>query len=128
MPRSVLEGKYSQAEVDRRKYVDAVINSDALKKIIVAGPGTGKTFLFKELLRGTNKKALTLTFVNSLVDDLALELHGLSEVKTLHGFARSILSQAMGSIQVFPLLSRIIRDELKIHNGVEVDYQQDIQR
>jgi Cdc6-like AAA superfamily ATPase len=53
-----LEDKYAKAETDRRKYVDAILNSDAMRKIIVAGPGTGKTFLFKELLRGTKKKAL----------------------------------------------------------------------
>jgi hypothetical protein len=116
------EDKYLKAESNRREYVDAIINSDSLRRIIVAGPGTGKTFLFKELLKGNRKKALTLTFVNSLVEDLALELHGLSDVKTLHGFARSILSQATGSVQVFPLLSRVIRDDLKTYSGVDVDF------
>jgi AAA domain len=99
-----------------------ILNSSAQRIIVVAGPGTGKTFLFKELLKDKKKKALTLTFVNSLVEDLALELHSLSEVKTLHGFARGILAAATGSVQVFPLLSRVIRDEFKIHNGADVDF------
>lgn len=114
--------KYDKAESDRRAYVDAVVNSNAEKRIVVAGPGTGKTFLFKEILKGGKVNALTLTFVNSLVEDLSLELRGLSEVRTLHGFARSVLSQAVGSIQVFPLLSRVIRDDLETHSGKDVDF------
>jgi superfamily I DNA/RNA helicase len=69
-----------------------------------------------------NKKALTLTFVNSLVEDLALELRGLSEVKTLHGFARGILYQAAGSVQVFPLLSRVIGEDFKFHKGSDINF------
>ncbi|MGM4931994.1 UvrD-helicase domain-containing protein [Tardiphaga sp. 619_E2_N8_5] len=116
------EEKYSTSESDRRRDVNAILNSQDRKRIIVAGPGTGKTFLFKELLKDGRKKALTLTFVNSLVEDLALELHGLSEVRTLHGFARSILSQATGSVAVFPLLSNVIREDLKVSEGVEVNF------
>jgi DNA replication protein DnaC len=77
------EARYAAADKERREYVDAVVNSPAGKNILVAGPGTGKTFLFKRILEG-KKKALTLTFVNSLVEDLSLELYGLSEVRTLH--------------------------------------------
>ena len=109
--------KFDNAESDRKAYVDAIVNSNAEKRIIVAGPGTGKTFLFKEILKSGKVNALTLTFVNSLVEDLSLELRGLSEVRTLHGFALSVLSQAVGSIEVFPLLSRVIRDDLEAHAG-----------
>jgi hypothetical protein len=87
------EERYAKARAERRAKVDAVLQSKSQKKIVVAGPGTGKTFLFKEILKG-KKNALTLTFVNSLVEDLSLDLCGLSEVKTLHGFARSVLAAA----------------------------------
>ena len=44
--------KYDQAKSERQKYVDAVVSSSAKKKIVAAGPGTGKTYLFKEVLSG----------------------------------------------------------------------------
>ena len=86
------DSKYVKAEYERHKYANAVLSSKSRKKVLVAGPGTGKTYLFKKILEGT-KVSLTLTFVNSLVEDLSLELYGLSEVRTLHSFARSILGK-----------------------------------
>src|SRR5260370_29410329 len=60
------EDKYIKARKDRQGYVDAVLRSPARKKIVVAGPGTGKTFLFSRILEG-KVNTLTLTFINSLV-------------------------------------------------------------
>jgi superfamily II DNA or RNA helicase len=71
MPAS--EEKYIKASGERQKHLDAVLNSPSKKKVVVAGPGTGKTHLFKKILEG-KKKTLTLTFVNALVEDLSLEL------------------------------------------------------
>ena len=73
------DSAYEAAVREQKRYIDAILTSQSPKKIVVAGPGTGKTFLFKELLKEQNKKALTLTFINSLVDDLSLELYGLSD-------------------------------------------------
>ena len=68
--------RYAKASADRQSYVDAIMGSPALRKIVVAGPGTGKTYLFKQVL--LNKpKTLTLTFVNSLIEQLALEMYGM---------------------------------------------------
>jgi hypothetical protein len=69
------------AKAERKKHTDAILNSPSHKKIVVAGPGTGKTHLFNEILT-RSKNNLTLTFINALVEDLALELNGISEVKT----------------------------------------------
>jgi superfamily I DNA/RNA helicase len=113
--------RYASAEADRRRFVDAVVNSAAQKKIVVAGPGTGKTHLFKRILQN-KKKAPTLTFVNSLVEDLSLELYGLSDVKTLHGYARGLLSQLTGSAKVFPKLSEAIGEDAKIVLGRAIDF------
>lgn len=41
---------YQEVEEDCKKYNEAILNSSSKKKIVVAGPGTGKTFLFKEIL------------------------------------------------------------------------------
>jgi len=72
--------KYEIADSERKKYVDAILNSPSNKNIVVAGPGTGKTHLFKMILEG-KKDTLTLSFINALVEDLSLELCGISDVK-----------------------------------------------
>ena len=116
-----LHEKYQKAKAERQKHVDAILASKAKKKIVVAGPGTGKTFLFKKILEGKTH-TLTLTFINSLVGDLALELCGLSDVKTLHGFARSALSRTGKDVKVFPKLSEIIKEDAKILIGKEIHF------
>src|SRR5690242_15834698 len=108
---------YARATIERQTYLDKILNSTAAKKIVVAGPGTGKTYLFKRMLQG-KKKSLTLTFINSLVEDLSLELYGMSEVRTLHSFARGLIKNAA----VFPKLSRIIRDDYRLLSDKDVDF------
>lgn len=113
---------YTRAKKERQNYVDAVLNSKSKKNIVVAGPGTGKTFLFKEVLKG-KKNTLTLTFVNALVEDLSLELCGLSEVKTLHGYARSALGLATSdSVKVYPKLSEVIKEDAKILLDKDINF------
>jgi len=115
------ENKYSVIEEDSKKYTDAILKSTSRKKIVVAGPGTGKTFLFKKILEN-KKNALTLTFVNTLVEDLSLELYGMSAVRTLHGYARSELSKHYNPIKIFPKLSEVIREDAKILLGEEINF------
>lgn len=122
MDKNNQKNKYTIARLEREKHVDAVVNAQSSKKIVVAGPGTGKTFLFKSILKG-KKKTLTLTFINALVADLSLELFGISDVKTLHGFARSQLAKTTSKgIMVFPKLSEVIKEDAKILLGNEIDY------
>ena len=114
--------KYTASKKARQEYVDAVLNSKSKKNIVVAGPGTGKTFLFKEVLKG-RKNSLTLSFVNALVEDLSLELCGISDVKTLHGFARSALGTVVsGSVKVFPKLSEVIKEDAIVLLGKDIDF------
>jgi superfamily I DNA/RNA helicase len=114
--------EYAIASQERQECVDAVVRSPSGKKLIVAGPGTGKTYLFKAVVEGKGR-TLTLTFVNSLVEDLSLELFGLSTVKTLHGFARSELERVTGrSIRVFPKLSDVVKQDAVILLGDSVDF------
>ncbi len=118
----MIDIKYIQAEIDRVKHVKAILNSQSNKKVVVAGPGTGKTYLFKKILEG-KKNTLTLTFVNSLVEDLSLELYGMSEVRTLHSFARSILkSIKRKNINISPKLSKVIKNDAEILKEQEVDF------
>jgi superfamily I DNA/RNA helicase len=106
---------------ERNQYLNVIIKCPSKKKVIVAGPGTGKTYLFQQLLKGKTN-TLTLTFITSLVEDLSLELYGISEVKTLHGFAYSRLKLDHG-IKVFPKLSNIIKEDasLIINKDIEFD-------
>ena len=114
--------EYASALALRQKHVDAVAKSEARKKLVVAGPGTGKTYLFKTVLQG-RAPCLTLTFVNALVEDLSLELFGLSDVKTLHGFARSQLSRfRREGVRVFPRLSEVIKQDAAVLLGGATDF------
>src|ERR1700752_3494257 len=76
--------------------VDAVINSSAVKKIVVAGPGAGKTWLFRKLLEscpGDPNERLIITFINNLKNDLQRDLGNLAQVYTFHGYCRRLLHQ-----------------------------------
>jgi superfamily I DNA/RNA helicase len=105
---------YSKIKEERTKHVNNLVDSPSTKKVVVAGPGTGKTYLFSKVLN-EKQSTLTLTFVNSLVEDLSLELCGMSNVKTLHSYARSVLSHASGKkLKIFSKLSTIIRSDANI--------------
>lgn len=75
----------------RAEHSQKVIDSDSRKRLVMAGPGTGKSFLFqqvaKKLKKENRNKILVLTFINELVKDLSVDMHGLAEVSTLHSFA-----------------------------------------
>ena len=52
--------------------IDEILSSASQKKLIVAGPGAGKTTLFKMLLErspGDQSERLVLTFITNLRDD-----------------------------------------------------------
>lgn len=54
----------------RAENLDRVLNSAARHRVIVAGPGTGKTFTFKKVPERVDGPALVLSFLGSLVEDL----------------------------------------------------------
>jgi superfamily I DNA/RNA helicase len=115
-------GKYAIAEREREKHIDAILNSPSSRKIVVGGPGTGKTHLFESILKG-KRGTLTLTFVNALVEDLSLEFCGLSVVRTLHSFARGIMKKAtQRGIDVFPKLSKVIKEDARILLNEDIDF------
>ncbi|MBX3009738.1 MAG: ATP-dependent helicase [Melioribacteraceae bacterium] len=115
------ENKYEKSDKERSESVNKILISTSSKKVVVAGPGTGKTFLFKEILKNKSN-TLTLTFVNSLVEDLSLELYGMSDVRTLHSYARGMLAKLSNSeINVFHKFSRIVKEDAKILLNVEID-------
>ncbi len=81
-------------EEELERCIRRVLDSPSPRKLVVAGPGTGKTTLFKELLNGCGGEPdhrLVLTFINSLRDDLELSLTGLAQVRTLHAYCMGLL-------------------------------------
>jgi superfamily I DNA/RNA helicase len=82
-----------------KEAVDRVLASNARKKLVVAGPGAGKTTLFRKLLEdapGTADQRLVLTFINNLKTDLEGSLGDLAHVYTLHGYCQHLLHTTAG--------------------------------
>ncbi len=76
--------------------VERVLASASRKKLVVAGPGAGKTTLFRKLLDqadGDVEQRLVLTFINNLKSDLDRSLGEISRVFTLHGYCQHLLHQ-----------------------------------
>ena len=85
MTEAELEALYKQSWIERDDHTKAVLNSTSKKIVVVAGPGTGKTTLFSKMLEGKSGDALTLTFINALVDDLSLGLFVIFPRKNRQG-------------------------------------------
>jgi superfamily I DNA/RNA helicase len=81
-------------EVELQQALQRIVDSKSAKKLIVAGPGAGKTTVFKELLKaspGSKDDRLVLTFINTLKSDLEAQLSDLARVFTLHGYCFGLL-------------------------------------
>ncbi len=84
----------SGEEAELKAAVEKVLSSPSPKKLVIAGPGTGKTTLFRQMLElasGEPNRRIVLTFINTLKDDLADDLAGLAEVFTLHSYCLGLL-------------------------------------
>jgi hypothetical protein len=84
----------SAEETELRVAIEAVLSSPSDKKLVISGPGTGKTTLFKQLLElapGELDRRIVLTFINNLKNDLEDDLGGLAQVFTLHSYCLGLL-------------------------------------
>jgi ATP-dependent DNA helicase UvrD/PcrA len=83
-----------ELEVQLQRLLEEIVGSGAPRKVIVAGPGTGKTTLFRRLLQardGPRDGRLVLTFINNLKAELDEALGDLARVLTFHGYCRHLL-------------------------------------
>jgi len=88
------EADYSAEEAELQAAIEAVLASSSRKKLVIAGPGTGKTTLFKRLLElspGGRDERIVLTFINTLKDDLEDDLGEMAQVYTLHSYCLGLL-------------------------------------
>ena len=119
-------------EAELREAIERVLKSKSPKKLIVAGPGAGKTTLFKALLkasRGEVDDRLVLTFINSLKSDLEAQLSDLAKVFTLHGYCLGVLyskeklrNGLSSKFRCQPGLASIIRSDWKIIHQSEAPH------
>jgi hypothetical protein len=102
---------------ERKKDLDTILNSSHSRRVVVAGPGTGKSFLFQEAIKRAKKVGkssfLAVTFIGKLGDALADDLAGLADTVTLHGFARKVvLDNCPSGWEYYPKISTIIKEDL----------------
>ncbi|MCA9302080.1 AAA family ATPase [Candidatus Nomurabacteria bacterium] len=89
----------------------------------LAGPGTGKSYTFKEIVLSEDykgKKILILSFINKLVDDLKDDFEKFEnvEVSTLHAFAYI----NMGEVLLNENLDKYISEDYKYIFGSDINY------
>jgi superfamily I DNA/RNA helicase len=114
-----IESTFKAIEQDRARCVENIIRSSGL---VAAGPGTGKTYLFKQLATESGGRVLAITFINNLADDLARELLDLANTGTFHSFCKGFLHRApltdlTNNFRYFPMLSQIVRTDETILLG-----------
>ncbi len=114
----------------RNENAQAIAQHSSTKILIVSGPGTGKSTLFKQrinywLQTDLTAKILALSFVRKLVADLDKDIQGdrsltneqkqQSDVFTLHKYARSIVERHHGGTSIrfrphFRIISEFWKD------------------
>lgn len=117
MNKQEFELLLKKQEVERTASTDRILNSVHPRKVIVSGPGTGKTYIFKEVLKTKAGYCLALTFINNLVRKLKEELGDLAKVCTFHSFCKEMLHKISkkdlsDQFILFPHLEAIIKSDV----------------
>ena len=112
-------------ERERAECLAAIVDSTAARKLVIAGPGTGKTFTFGELLKARPGKKLALTFINALRDDLQKNLGHLADVYTFHGFCRWLLHSTpttglRANVDYYPALGILQAEDIGFIESISI--------
>lgn len=99
-----------------------VARSTAKKKIVIAGPGSGKTttllaLAMEYLRKDSSRKVLFLTYSNRLAKEVRQKIKGETEivVKTLHAFGHNLIRENSGLFGYTDDVSVIEKSVLKRH-------------
>ncbi|HEY1168485.1 MAG TPA: UvrD-helicase domain-containing protein [Candidatus Limnocylindrales bacterium] len=118
----------------RAEATEAIVRSSSRKRLVVAGPGTGKTYTFRAALEATGGHGLALTFIRSLVRDLEVSLGDLADVFTFHAFCKWLIHQAGGSaglsanFHMYPELPVLMAGDLACLGYPPVDPKEIVRR
>jgi superfamily I DNA/RNA helicase len=110
----------------RDKTSDRLIDSEAGKRLIVAGPGTGKTYNFHRALEAVGPGGLALTFIRALYWELERDLGGVAQVNTLHGYCKHLAYRlpleglSREGLDYYPALVLVMADDLTLLGRGEV--------
>lgn len=114
--------KQYYAELD--SHITKILTSTTLKKLIVAGPGTGKTSFFQKAIHhygGNKDNYLILTFINNLEDELQKDLGDLAKVYTFHGYCHYLLRKnsslrygLIDNFEYYPALIELVKSDWRI--------------
>lgn len=104
----------------------AILESSSSKKLIVAGPGTGKTFTFRRALELCDGKGLAVTFIRNLVADLSEALGDVADVYTFHGFCHHrVRAHGVDGLaaawEYYPELPELIVEDLRVLGLIDLD-------
>lgn len=117
------DNEYSQQRTDA---LQRILESKACHKLIVAGPGTGKTYTFQRVLDAVDGRGLAMTFLLGLVHDLSDAIGNTTDVYSFHGFAKRLLHQLDGTgvtkgVTYYPSLALILVEDVRIIEAVVLD-------
>ena len=110
---------FKEQKIARDRSLSIILQSKSIKKIIVSGPGTGKTFTFKKILEIKEGNYLVITFINKLAKKLDCDLSKHAKTCTFHSYCIELLhklenNDLSNKFILFPKLETIIKSDSKL--------------
>jgi superfamily I DNA/RNA helicase len=99
----------------RSEASDRVVQSSSSKRLIVAGPGAGKTYTFQKAFDQVGNKGLALTFIKALERSLRDALLPTIDVSTFHRYCMHLFRTFHGSEPfMYPSLFELVAGDLTL--------------
>src|SRR2546430_2341195 len=99
-------------EGERETATRAILDSAAHVRVVVAGPGTGKTTAFTRAFARAGNQGVAMTFIKVLKDDLQAKLPDGVRVTTFHGFCYGLLRESGSTAELYWNLLELVSDDL----------------